>query len=138
AGPSSTDPSSYAASGTTPSVSDKAKATALTPPTGWSDDDDYMDRDYYWQGRKGDLKATLAEWYNLPNAEPLITRLPDFGDVTFLFRSGSKYYVWNGIENRVCSIESPTNLEEIYQTISKLGKGRLGDLKMKKVPQKRA
>ncbi|KAF9220606.1 hypothetical protein BS17DRAFT_786808 [Gyrodon lividus] len=55
----------------------------------------------------------------------------NFGDVMFLFQSGNKYCVWNEIEDEVCSIESPTNLEEIYQT-TRLGKGRLGDLNMKK------
>jgi hypothetical protein len=115
-----------------------AAAKALTPPTGWSNDPDYMDRDYYWQGKNGDLKATLNTWYGLANAEPLCTRLPDFGDVMFLFQSGSKYYVWNGIENVVCSIEEPKTLEQIYSAISKLGGGRLGDLKLKKLTQKRA
>ncbi|KAF9229796.1 hypothetical protein BS17DRAFT_771939 [Gyrodon lividus] len=33
------------------------------------------------------------------------------GHVLFLYQFGSKYYVWNGIENVVCSIESPTNFQ---------------------------
>ncbi|KIJ59878.1 hypothetical protein HYDPIDRAFT_117973 [Hydnomerulius pinastri MD-312] len=126
AGPSSTDPAPSAAS-----------VAPLAAPTGWSNESDDMDLAYYWQGRNGDLKATLATWYGLANAQPLITRLPDFGDVMFLFQSGSKYYVWNGVENVVCSIDSPTNLEEIYNTIAKLGQGRLGDLKMTKLLQKK-
>ncbi|KIJ14358.1 hypothetical protein PAXINDRAFT_115994 [Paxillus involutus ATCC 200175] len=110
------------------------KATALTPPTGWTNDPDSMDLDYYWQGRNGDLKATLAKWHNLPDAQPLITRLPDFGGVSFLFQSGTKYYVWNGVADVVWSIESPTSLEEIYQTISKR-QGWLGALTMKNLTE---
>ncbi|KIJ05889.1 hypothetical protein PAXINDRAFT_121970 [Paxillus involutus ATCC 200175] len=121
------------ASPSAPSV--PTKATALTPPTGWTNDPDSMDLDYYWQGRNGDLKATLAEWHNLPDAQPLITRLPDPSDAIFLFQSGGKYYIWNGIEGVVCSIDETTSLEEIYMTIGELGQGKLGVLLMTRLWQ---
>ncbi|KIJ62092.1 hypothetical protein HYDPIDRAFT_30644 [Hydnomerulius pinastri MD-312] len=114
-----------------------ATTTTLAAPEGWSNDLDDMDLDYYWKGHNGDLKATLATWYGLTDAQAIITRLPEFGDVMFLFQSGMCYYVWNGVEDAVYSIDSPTNLEGIYDTIRKLGKGKLGGLKMTKLWQKK-
>jgi len=83
-------PSSTNISSSTAGPSAQTKATDLTPPMGWSNDADHMS---LWQGRNTDLSTILAEWYDLPDAQPLITRLPDPSDAIFLFQSGGKYYI---------------------------------------------
>ncbi|KAA8902916.1 hypothetical protein FN846DRAFT_891356 [Sphaerosporella brunnea] len=94
--------------------------TKATIPKGWSNNPKDLDLEYYWQG-KGDTKQELATDYGLKDASPLITKPPPSGDIYFLFRSSSKYYIWNGIENSVCFIAGPETLEEIFAAMDKFG-----------------
>ncbi|KAG8212911.1 hypothetical protein J3R82DRAFT_11266 [Butyriboletus roseoflavus] len=111
---------------------------SLAPPRGWTNDPAHMYLDYYWRGRDEDLKESLETDYKMPDAQPLLTRDPKFGDVKFLLQSRhgedseAKYYVWNDIESELCLIKSPTNLREIYKTIHE-NEGYLQGLKLEVV-----
>jgi hypothetical protein len=50
---------------------------------------------------------------------------PESGDCLYMFRCGSKYYIWNLIEDDVWEIRAPLDLEDIIAEIAKLGVGSL-------------
>ena len=56
----------------------------------------------------------------------------DSGDCIYMFQSGSKYYLWNLIEDNIwetVTLTDPVNI------VTKLGKPNLGSLKVAEVPQ---
>lgn len=112
------------------------QAASSTPPTGWTGDDAYLYKDYYWAGTSGDIKDMLSTNYGLKNAQPIWTRLPQYGGVMFIFQavpsSGTtSYYIWNGIESSVCYVTAQ-GIDEIRETINKFGEGKgyVGDLNL--------
>jgi len=74
----------------------------------------------------------MAKDYDLKSPQPIMCTTPQSGDFLHMFQSGSKYYIWNLIEDDVWEIRAPLVLEDITAGISKLG---VGSLKVAPVPQ---
>ena len=70
----------------------------------------------------------MAETYGLKSPQPIMSSYPD--NHMYIFQSGSKYYVWNPIEDIVSEIMTSIDLVDIVTKIGKLG---LGSLKTKRM-----
>jgi hypothetical protein len=70
----------------------------------------------------------MAETYGLKSPQPIMSSSPD-GHI-WIFQSGSKYYIWNPIEDIVSEVMTSMNLINIVTKIAKLG---LRSLKTKQI-----
>ena len=70
----------------------------------------------------------MAKTYGLKSPQPIMSSTPDHH--MFIFQSGSKYYIWNPIEDIVSEIMTSMNLMNIVTKIAKLG---LRSLKTKQI-----
>jgi hypothetical protein len=96
----------------------------ITPPPGWTNDDEDLSYDYYWANKDCDGQL-MAKWKGLADPQPIMCSTGESGGCLYMFQSGTKYYIWNEIEGDVWKIVSPAKLEDILDEISQLGVGRL-------------
>lgn len=80
-----------------------------------------MGGDYEW-GPNG-VGVEMAKRLNLGSpTTPIMSSLPQTGDVMHLFESGSgTYYLWNPVEGGVWKVTKPTSISDIVAAISKDG-----------------
>ena len=97
----------------------------------WTTEKLEMNYDYYWGDNDSDGQV-MAKDYGLRSPQPIMCSTPKSGDCLYMFQSGSKYYIWNLIEDNVWEIRAPSDLEDIIAEIAKLG---VGSLKVAPVPQ---
>jgi hypothetical protein len=74
----------------------------------------------------------MARKHGLKSAQPIMCATRDSGDCTYMFQSGSKYYLWNLIEGNIREIVTLTDLVNI---VTELAKPKLGSLKVAEMPQ---
>jgi hypothetical protein len=91
-----------------------------------------MRYDPFWSHYNG-VGQNTARNHGLAWAEPIMCNDPDNGECEYLFRSGSKYYLWNPIEGSVCEIVTSTGLVDI---VKELGGPNRASLKLAEVHQK--
>ncbi|KAM0805188.1 hypothetical protein BDR22DRAFT_817169 [Usnea florida] len=83
-----------------------------------------MGNDYYWA--KYDSAGRLeAKSLNLTSPKPITRTTPQSGDRLYMIQSGSTYYIWNKIEGDVWQITGPTDLREIFSTMTNNGMAKL-------------
>ena len=63
----------------------------------------------------------MAKNHGLKPPQPIMCSTPESGNCLYMFRSGSKYYIWNPIEGEICEIITLMNLVGIVTGIAKLG-----------------
>jgi len=90
----------------------------------WTTDKVEMGYDYYWGDNDSDGHVMIKE-HGLKSPQPIMCNTSESGDCLHMFRCGSKYYIWNLIEDDVWEIRAPLDLEDIIAVIAKLGVGRL-------------
>ena len=83
-----------------------------------------MGNNYYWatDDSAGRMEAKIL---NLTSPKPITRTTPQSGDRLYMFQSGSSYYIWNEIEGDVWQITSPTDLKEIFSTMTNKGMAKL-------------
>jgi hypothetical protein len=97
----------------------------------WTTDEAELNYDYYWADNDSDGQVMVKE-HGLKSPQPIMCNTPESGDCLYMFRCGSKYYIWNQIEDDVWEIRAPLDLEDIIAEIAKLG---VGSLKAVLVPE---
>jgi hypothetical protein len=90
----------------------------------WTTDKEELNYDYYWGDDYSDGQVMIKE-HGLGSPQPIMRNTPESGDCLYMFRCGSKYYIWNLIEDDVWEIQAPLDLEDIIAKIAKLGFGAL-------------
>lgn len=99
-------------------------------PSGWSNDDELLERSYYWDSKNPDgvnLPAFLENVYGLMEVQPVWTQHPKHGNVLFIFEAQpdsrkKTYYIWNGVADSFSQIV-PETLDEIRSIIEDTGRG---------------
>ena len=74
----------------------------------------------------------MARKHGLKSPQPIMCTTRDSGDCTYMFQSGSKYYLWNLIEGNIWEIVTSMDLVNI---VTEMAKPRLESLKVAEVPQ---
>jgi hypothetical protein len=72
----------------------------------------------------------MAKAHGLESPQPIMRSTRQSGDCYYMFRSGSKYYLWNLIADQIWEIVTSMDLVDIVREI---GKPRYGSLKTKRV-----
>ena len=74
----------------------------------------------------------MAKALGLKSPQPIMCSTRDSGDCLYMFKSGSKYYIWNLMSGDIFEIVMPVGVVDIVTKIAKLG---VRSLKVVKVPQ---
>jgi hypothetical protein len=67
----------------------------------------------------------MIKEHGLKSPQPIMCNTSSSGDCLYMIRCGSKYYIWNLIEDDVFEIRAPLDLEDIIAVITKRGVGSL-------------
>ena len=63
----------------------------------------------------------MAKDYGLKSPQPIMCSSRESVNTMFMFQSGSKYYIWNPLEDAVYEIMPSMDLVDIVTEITKLG-----------------
>jgi hypothetical protein len=74
----------------------------------------------------------MAKTHGLKSPQPIMRTTRQSGGCTYMFQSGSKYYLWNLIEGEIWEIVTSMDLVDI---IAEMGKMRYGSLKIEEVDE---
>jgi hypothetical protein len=74
----------------------------------------------------------MARKHGLKSPQPIMCTNRDSGSYIYMFRSGSKYYLWNLIEDNIWEVLTSMDLVNI---VTELAKPKLGSLKVAELPQ---
>ena len=83
-----------------------------------------LDKEFFHWGN------AVVQKHGLERPQPIMCSSPESGDCQYMFRSGSKYYLWNPIEGVIGEIVTSMDLVDI---ITEIDKPRMGSLKLAKV-----
>ena len=72
----------------------------------------------------------MAKAHGLESPQPIMRSTRQSGDCSYMFQSGSKYYLWNLIADQIWEIVTSMDLVDIVREI---GKPRYGSLEIKRV-----
>jgi hypothetical protein len=72
----------------------------------------------------------MAKAYGLESPQPIMRSTRQSGASSYMFQSGSKYYLWNQISDEIWEIVTSMDLVGIVREIDK---PRYGSLKIKRV-----
>ena len=72
----------------------------------------------------------VVKRHGLEPPQPIMCSSRDSGDCQYMFQSGSKYYLWNPIEDGIWEIVTSMDLVDI---ITEIDKPKMGSLKLAKV-----
>lgn len=70
---------------------------------------------------EGDLGLIMADLYKIENPRPVLSTTGIYGWDSYIFESGSKFYIWERNADTVEHIEYPTTLEDIIKAMKKNG-----------------
>jgi len=79
-----------------------------------------MEYDYVWGNNNSDVQR-MAKSYGLKSPQPIMCNTRESGNFLTMFRSGSKYYLWNPIDGAICEIVTPMDLVGIVTQMGKMG-----------------
>ena len=94
--------------------------TEDNPTGGWTADKDELHYDYFWGGNDSDGQR-MAKAYGLKPPQPIMRTTRQSGRSTYMFQSGSKYYLWDPIDGAICEIVTSMDLMDIVTQIGKMG-----------------
>jgi hypothetical protein len=63
----------------------------------------------------------MAKALGLKSPQPIMCSTRDSGDCLYMFKSGSKYYIWNLMSGDIFEIVMPVGVVDIVTKIAKLG-----------------
>jgi len=72
----------------------------------------------------------MAKAHGLESPQPIMRSTRQSGASSYMFQSGSKYYLWNLIADQIWEIVTSMDLVDIVREI---GKPRYGSLEIKRV-----
>jgi hypothetical protein len=87
---------------------------------GWTTDEDELNYDYWWSNNDSDGQR-MAKALGLKSPQPIMCSTRDSGDCLYMFKSGSKYYLWNLMSGDIFEIVMPVGVVDIVTKIAKLG-----------------
>jgi hypothetical protein len=72
----------------------------------------------------------MAKTYGLKPPQPIMRSTRQSGASSYMFQSGSKYYLWNQISDEIWEIVTSMELVDI---VTEIGKPRYGSLEIAEV-----
>jgi hypothetical protein len=98
----------------------------MISPQGWTTDKELNKYNDCWDN--------MAKTHGLKSPQPIMCSSRESDNHMYMFRSGSRYYIWNPVEGTVWEIMTSMGLVDIVTEIAKLG---VRSLKIKRVYQVR-
>jgi hypothetical protein len=94
------------------------KCGQIIPPDGWTTDPDELDVGYVW-GNRNSPGQGMARTYGLNTPQPIMCSAADTGEGCIMFQSGSKFYIWNQMDDGVWEITISRDLDTILRKMYK-------------------
>ncbi|KAB8263659.1 hypothetical protein BDV32DRAFT_146474 [Aspergillus pseudonomiae] len=93
-------------------------------PDGWTTDPADIQFELIWKGPESEGQV-MAMRLGLSQPEVIMTTERVTGNSLCMFQSSERFYMWNQVDDTVWQITKPTDLLDIFRTITNKGEAAL-------------